>query len=283
MCASSTRPTRQTRCSTRLPTVAAIDCCNQQSSAFHLRSCLRFHNNTVFIITVCRFLRLRGRGCVYAETCVYARGYVCTHPLCIRTTARVNAPTRVYAPTPAYKHMCVNAASGAYTHLPAYTHPTLCIRRDATNVMIASTLSAFAFCGRDVISSHTLTCLHTRRGMIDWVKLGGHFHSRALSQRIHAASPSQAPRKPRGQAGHPQGRPSPVFRRVGVARTTWQDRPSMPLRFSGSHTGPRVGLPTPHSYRHDHDCPACSGKCELYQSQGIYRPDPRSCSWNRAL
>ena len=98
-------------------------------------------------ITVCRFLRLRGRGCVYAETCVYARGYVYapavytyyrsrkrTYPR-IRTLGCVYARTCVYAPTPAYKHMCVNAASGAYTHLPAYTHPTLCIRRDATNVM----------------------------------------------------------------------------------------------------------------------------------------------------
>ena len=30
----------------------------------------------VGIITVCRFLRLRVRGCVYAETCAYARGYL---------------------------------------------------------------------------------------------------------------------------------------------------------------------------------------------------------------
>ena len=98
-------------------------------------------------ITVCRFLRLRGRGCVYAETCVYARGYVYapavfthyrsrkrTYPR-IRTLGYVYARTCVYAPTPAYKHVCVNAASGAYTHLPAYTHPTLRLRGDATNVM----------------------------------------------------------------------------------------------------------------------------------------------------
>jgi hypothetical protein len=32
-------------------------------------------------------------------------------------SARVYTPTRVYAPTPAYKQVCVNAASGAYTHL----------------------------------------------------------------------------------------------------------------------------------------------------------------------
>ena len=113
---------------------------------------------------------------VYAPTCVYAPGCVYTpaaythpalayshlprvyaplpappaytHPclrihthLCIRTlgcayTPLVYARTRVYAPTPAYKQVCVNAASGAYTHLPAYTHPTQRIRRDATNVML---------------------------------------------------------------------------------------------------------------------------------------------------
>jgi hypothetical protein len=99
-------------------------------------------------------------GGAYTQKPVYTRGGTYTHPLCIRTTARVNTPTRVYAPlpaythpprirtpacvhtqaptrvyapsrtcvyapTPAYKHVCVNAASGAYTHLPAYTHPTL--------------------------------------------------------------------------------------------------------------------------------------------------------------
>ena len=65
--------------------------------------------------------RIRTPACVYAPPAY-------THP-CLRTYAptRVYAPSRtcVYAPTPAYKHVCVNAASGAYTHLPAYTHPTL--------------------------------------------------------------------------------------------------------------------------------------------------------------
>ena len=87
-------------------------------------------------ITVCRFLRLRGRGCVYAETCVYARGYVYapavfthyrsrkrTYPR-IRTLVRVrtrcvNAPSaRVYTPTRVYAPGCV------YAHA-AYTHPPL--------------------------------------------------------------------------------------------------------------------------------------------------------------
>ena len=157
--------------------------------------------------------------------------------------------------------------------------------------------SMLRFCGCDFVSHIDNDMhLHTRRGMIDGLKLGGHLNhsyiaaghaAGPLSQRIHAASPSQAPRKPRGQAGHPQGRPSPFFRRVGVARTTWQDRLERPSKHAP--TLQRLtyrsdgGLPTPHSYRHDHDCPACPGKCELYQSQGIYRPDPRSCSWNRAL
>jgi hypothetical protein len=34
----------------------------------------------------------------YTQKPVYTRGGTYTHPLCIRTTARVNAPTRVYAP-----------------------------------------------------------------------------------------------------------------------------------------------------------------------------------------
>jgi len=90
----------------------------------------------VACITVCRFLRLRGRGCVYAETCVYARGYVYapavfthyrsrkrTYPR-IRTRVRVrtrcvNAPSaRVYTPTRVYAPGCV------YAHA-AYTHPPL--------------------------------------------------------------------------------------------------------------------------------------------------------------
>jgi hypothetical protein len=47
-------------------------------------------------------------SCVYAvggaysqkpwQKPVYTRGGTYTHPLCLRTTARVNAPTRVYAP-----------------------------------------------------------------------------------------------------------------------------------------------------------------------------------------
>ena len=165
------------------------------------------------------------------------------------------------------------------------------VNRQSHNSSIGYGLCSMRFAFADVISSHTLICLHTRRGMIDWVKLGGTLESygRALSQRIHAASPSQAPRKPRGQAGHPQGRPSPFFRRVGVARTTWQDRLERPSkhaptlqRLTLTHRS-EGGLPTPHSYRHDHDCPACPGKCELYQSQGIYRPGQRLCSWNQAL
>ena len=88
-------------------------------------------------ITVRRFLRIHGRGCVYTETCVYARGCVNeTLPLCIHThrsrihtdprihtlvhictrcvyapTARVNAPTRVYAPGCVY-------VPAAYMHPP---------------------------------------------------------------------------------------------------------------------------------------------------------------------
>ena len=101
-------------------------------------------------ITVRRFQRLRGRGLHIRRTCVYVAGGAYTHPLCIRTYRSrkrthprirtlgcVYARTCVYAPTAAYKHICVNAASWAYTHLFAYTHPTLRIRRDATNVMHA--------------------------------------------------------------------------------------------------------------------------------------------------
>ena len=79
--------------------------------------------------------RIRTPACVYAppaytHPCLRIR----TYPR-IRTLGYVYARTCVYAPTPAYKHVCVNAASGAYTHLPAYTHPTLRLRGDATNVM----------------------------------------------------------------------------------------------------------------------------------------------------
>ena len=49
----------------------------------------------------------------------------------IRTLGCVNAPTRVYAPTAASIRMCVYAAWDAYTHLPAYTHPTLRTRVQA--------------------------------------------------------------------------------------------------------------------------------------------------------
>ena len=79
--------------------------------------------------------RIRTPACVYAppaytHPCLRIR----TYPR-IRTLRCVYARTCVYAPTPAYKQVCVNAASGAYTHLPAYTHPTLRLRGDATNVM----------------------------------------------------------------------------------------------------------------------------------------------------
>ena len=50
----------------------------------------------------------------------------------IRTLGCVNhAPTsvRVNAPTAACLRPCANAASGVYTHLPVYTHPTPRIRR----------------------------------------------------------------------------------------------------------------------------------------------------------
>ena len=80
--------------------------------------------------------RIRTPACVYAppaytHPCLHIR----TYPR-IRTLGCVYARTCVYAPTPAYKHVCVNAASGAYTHYLAYTHPTLRLRRDATNVMV---------------------------------------------------------------------------------------------------------------------------------------------------
>ena len=94
-------------------------------------------------ITVCRFLRLRGRGCVYAETCVYARGYVFTPAVYthyrsrIRTRVRVYtrcvyAPSaRVFAPTPRIRTPActprVYAPLPAYTHPPVYTHPGVCV------------------------------------------------------------------------------------------------------------------------------------------------------------
>lgn len=108
-------------------------------------------------------LRLRAVGGAYTQKPVYTRGGAYTHPLRIRTQGsrkrthlrirtQVRKRTRcVYAPTAAYKHICVNAASGAYAHLPAYTHPTLHIRRDATNVMhsAAATVPAFVLTASD--------------------------------------------------------------------------------------------------------------------------------------
>jgi hypothetical protein len=41
----------------------------------------------------------------YTQKPVYTRGGAYTHPLCIHTTARVNAPTRVYAPGPTSLHL----------------------------------------------------------------------------------------------------------------------------------------------------------------------------------
>ena len=57
--------------------------------------------------------RIRTPACVYAppaytHPCLRIR----TYPR-IRTLGYVYARTCVYAPTPAYKHVCVNAASGA--------------------------------------------------------------------------------------------------------------------------------------------------------------------------
>jgi len=109
------------------------------------------------------------RSGVHTQKPVYTRGGAYTHPLRIRTQgSRKRTPLRirthlrirtqvrkrtrcVYAPTAAYKHICVNAASGAYAHLPAYTHPTLRIRRDATNVMhsAAATVPAFVLTASD--------------------------------------------------------------------------------------------------------------------------------------
>ena len=103
------------------------------------------------------------RSGVHTQKPVYTRAGAYTHPLRIRTKrsrkrshlrirTQVRKRTRcVYAPTAAYKHICVNAASGAYAHLPAYTHPTLRIRRDATNVMhsAAATVPAFVLTASD--------------------------------------------------------------------------------------------------------------------------------------
>ena len=87
---------------------------------------------------------------VYAPAVyTYYRSRKRTYPR-IRTLGCVYARTYVYAPTPAYKQGCVNAASGAYTqftHLPAYTHPTLRLRGDATNVMPASGVQFYLFPG----------------------------------------------------------------------------------------------------------------------------------------
>ena len=51
--------------------------------------------------------------------------------------------------------------------------------------------------------------------------------------------------------------------------------------YDVTHPGPR-STATRHSYRHDHDCPPCPGKCKFSQSQDAYRSSPRLCSWNQA-
>ena len=64
-------------------------------------------------ITVHRFLRLRGRGCIRRNLCI--REGVRIHTRCVYAPrARVNAPTCVYAPR------CANAPA-AYTHPPPRT------------------------------------------------------------------------------------------------------------------------------------------------------------------
>jgi len=64
-------------------------------------------------ITVHRFLRLRGRGCIRRNLCI--REGVRIHTRCVYAPrARVNAPTCVYAPR------CGNAPA-AYTHPPPRT------------------------------------------------------------------------------------------------------------------------------------------------------------------
>jgi len=80
--------------------------------------------------TVCRFLRLRTQKPVYARGYVYAptvythyRSRKRTYPR-IRTLGCVYARTCVYTPTPAYKHVCVHAASGAYTQRRDERHGT---------------------------------------------------------------------------------------------------------------------------------------------------------------
>ena len=97
---------------------------NSQSYTSATRTSLRFVVSCVYAV-----------GGAYTQKPVYTRGGTYTHPLCIRTTARVNAPTRVYTPLPAYTHpprirtpACVYAPTrvyapwGTYTHIPAYTH-----------------------------------------------------------------------------------------------------------------------------------------------------------------
>ena len=67
-----------------------------------------------YTITVRRFLRIRSRGYVYAETCVYARGCVYTPPV-------YTHPPFAYTHRPAYK---VYTHPGAYIHLLRIrTHP----------------------------------------------------------------------------------------------------------------------------------------------------------------
>jgi hypothetical protein len=71
-------------------------------------------------ITVHRFLRLRGRGCIRRNLCI--REGVRIHTRCVYAPrARVNAPPCVYAPTCVlYAPRCANAPA-AYTHPPPRT------------------------------------------------------------------------------------------------------------------------------------------------------------------
>ena len=72
-------------------------------------------------ITVRRFLRLRGRGCIYTQKPVSIHAHRCVymeyaHPLCIHAPvplAYTHPLAGVNAPNTAYKHIRVNAASGA--------------------------------------------------------------------------------------------------------------------------------------------------------------------------
>jgi len=85
-------------------------------------------------------------GSAYTQKPVYTRGGTYTHPLCIHTTARVYAPTRVYArPARVYAP-------------PAYTHPCLRIR---THPRIR-TLGCVYARTRVVNRTHTRVYTHVR-------------------------------------------------------------------------------------------------------------------------